>query len=268
VIPEPLRIESLRERFRGRRFGDPIVYEESLASTNDLALELLDRGFPEGTLVLAEEQTQGRGRRGRSWSSPPRLGIYASLLLRPRRTEVQLPWLTFSASLGIARALEEVTEKPVEIKWPNDLLLEGRKVAGLLSEARTREDGSALAIGVGVNVHQAPADFPEEFRGRVISMRMASDRIGDRESILAAILARWEEEHLRLLEHGEGETLSRWESRSCLRPGDFVQADLGDELLRGLFRGLAPGGELQLELEGGRIRRIAFGDVRRLRRSE
>lgn len=261
----PLDVDALRRIFRGRRFGDPLFYSERIESTNDRALELLEQGFPDGTLVLAEEQARGRGRRGHAWSSPPRLGIYASLLLRPVVDPSLLPLVTFAAALGVARALEGEQDGKTEIKWPNDLLVDGRKVAGLLAEARGGEEGPAVVVGLGLNVNQSRDDFPEALRDRVTSLLMASGRIWDRTLLLTTLLARWEEDHFRLLERGGAEILSRWERYSSLRNGTRVRADLDGEILQGLFRGLTPLGEMRLEVEGGNVRRVAFGEVHRVR---
>jgi len=265
VIHAPLDIDALRRSLRGRRLGNPVFYSERLESTNDRALELIPRGFPEGTLVLAEEQERGRGRRGRAWSSPPRQGIYASLLLRPPVSASLMPLVSFAASLGIARTLGERLEMKAEIKWPNDLLIDGRKVAGLLAEARGGEESPAVVVGMGLNVNQSREDFPEELRDGVTSLRLASGRIWDRTLLLADLLARWEEEHFRLVERGGTETVARWERYSALRDGAAVRADLDGEVLHGRFRGLTPLGEMRLEMEGGNVRRVAFGDVCRVR---
>ena len=261
----PLNVDLLRQRLSRRHFGVPLFYSERVESTNDLALEMLDRGFPEGTLVLAEEQTQGRGRRGRTWVSPPRRGIYASLLLRPSLDVSRLPLVAFAASLGIARALEEEMGRRVEIKWPNDLLVGGKKVAGLLAEARSFEERPALVVGLGLNVHQSPEDFPEDFRDQVSSLALATGRPWDRTLLLPLLLERWEEEHVRLVATGGKETLSRWQEYSAIRDGATVRADLGGEILQGVFRGLTPSGQMRLEMEGGSFRRVAFGEVRQVR---
>ena len=261
----PLDVDALRRVLRGRRFGDPIFYSEKIQSTNDRALELLEQGFPDGTLVLAEEQARGRGRRGREWVSPPRLGIYASLLVRPAVDPSLLPLITFAAALGVARTLEAERAGRTEIKWPNDLLVEGRKVAGFLAEARGAGEEAAVVVGLGLNVNQSRDDFPEALRERATSLRMASGRTWDRTLLLTALLERWEEEHVRFLKRGGAEVLSRWDRYSSLRDGERVRADLDGEVLQGVFRGLTPLGEMRLELEGGNVRRVAFGEAHRIR---
>ncbi len=263
-----LDVGRLRGALRERRFGHLLVYGDRIDSTNERALELLDRGFPEGTLVVAEEQTQGRGRRGRTWASPARLGIYATLLLRPALEAARVPLIAFAASVGLARALEEAAGTKVEIKWPNDLVLHGRKLAGLLAEARTYEERPAVVVGLGINVNMAREDLPEEFRDQATSLLLATGRKWDRSLLLERLLERWEEEHFRLLRDGGSEILLRWKERSWLREGTLVRAELGDEVLRGIFRGLEPGGEMRLEVEEGAIRQLAFGEVRRVRGEE
>ena len=258
-------VERLQRGLRTRIIGRRIHAYDLVISTNDVVWELAERGAEEGTVVFAEEQTRGRGRRGRAWLSPPRLGIYASLLVRPVADPFLLPLVTFAAALGVVRTLETEQDGKTEIKWPNDVLVDDRKVAGFLAESRGgAEEGAAVVVGLGLNVNQSRDDFPETLRERVTSLRMASGRIWDRTLLLTALLARWEEEHFRLLERGGAEVLSRWERYSSLRNGARVRADLDGEILQGLFRGLTPLGEMRLEVEGGNVRRVAFGEVHRV----
>jgi len=263
LIHAPFDVESLSGLLRRRRLGSRIVYFESVESTNDRALEMGEAGDPEGLLVLSEEQVRGRGRRGRAWSSPPRRGIYASVLLRPRLEAPRLPRVGFAAAVGIARALTEATRQRVGIKWPNDLVLSGKKLGGLLSESR----GSApfLVVGLGVNVNQDLEDFPPEIRREATSLRLAAGRPWDRTALLAQVLEGFEAEYLHLIELAGDYPLARWEEYSSLQEGTAVTVNLDGESLRGLYRGITRDGEMLLETELHAVRRIAYGDVRRVR---
>jgi BirA family biotin operon repressor/biotin-[acetyl-CoA-carboxylase] ligase len=160
---------------------------------------MMEAGEPEGSLVLAEEQMQGRGRRQRAWHSPSGLGVYASLILRPSLQAELLPLVSFAAAVGVVRALESLS-LTARIKWPNDILLGGKKAGGLLAEARGDGPGVGVVVGLGLNVNQEEKDFPPELRGRITSLLLASGRAWDRHRVLSAILRAWEWEHEKLLE--------------------------------------------------------------------
>lgn len=263
--PAAFEADLLARRLAGRRFGWHLMVWESIASTSDVALELLESGAPEGTLVLAEEQTRGRGRRGRDWVSLPRLGIYASLILRPARTGADLPLLTFAAAVAGARSLGEASGVDIRIQWPNDLKIGEKKVAGFLAESRQGPGGIGVVVGVGINVHHAVGDFPAALRDTATSLRIASGRSLDRGELLAGLLAAWEEEDAVLRDRGAAELLARWSARSALAPGARIRVEAEGEIATGSYAGVGPGGELRLEAEDGTIRRITFGDVVRLR---
>lgn len=261
----PLDPGSLRRSLEGRRFGHPLIYEERMRSTNDRCLELLKAGSPEGTLVICEEQTHGRGRRARQWSSPPRLGITMTLLLRPTLPTTDAPLLAFAAAIGTAGALEEALGRPVRIKWPNDLLIAGRKVAGFLAEGRGGASRPAAVVGMGLNVNHQEGDFPSEIRDRVTSLRLVSGRLWDRSILVTELLARWEEEHAVLEAGGSAAIGSRWERFSYFLPGDRVHVDLQGTARTGRYLGLGPAGELRIEENGGGPVSFSFGEVTRVR---
>jgi len=265
VIQPALDPETLRRTLARRVFGNPLIYEQWVGSTNDLALDLLEKGYPEGTLVLSEEQTHGRGRRERTWDSPPRLGIYASLILRPEVPPSVLPLLSFAAATGIARTLEKGVKKPVRIKWPNDLQVAGRKMAGLLAEGRSGTCRPGIVIGIGLNVNHRESDFPSEIRGRVTSLRIESSRVWDRTLLIPGLLETWEEEHRILAAGGSREIIRRWEQFSALTPGAHLRVDLDTEVRTGRYLGVGPAGELRLQEEDGGTCSVTFGDVRHLR---
>jgi len=188
-----------------------------------------------------------------------------TLLLRPTLPATLAPLLAFAAAIGIAGALEEALQKPVRIKWPNDLLIEGRKAAGFLAEGRGGTARPGAVVGVGLNVNQQESDFPLEVRDRATSLRLASGRLWDRSSLVTRLLVRWEEEHRVLETGGPAETLSRWERLSYLLPGDRVRVDLEGTARTGRYLGLGPAGELRIEENGGIPVSFSFGEVTRVR---
>src|SRR3954471_23148774 len=152
--------EELRRGLHGCRIGKEIVVVAETESTNDLAWKAFDRGAAEGFVVFAERQTKGRGQYGRRWESAPNLGLWFSVLLRPAITLQESPKLTSILAEAVATTIAEATGTTARIKPPNDIHISDRKVAGVLVEGRTADDGSYVAVaGIGINVNQAPDDF-------------------------------------------------------------------------------------------------------------
>jgi BirA family biotin operon repressor/biotin-[acetyl-CoA-carboxylase] ligase len=171
----PIVVEPL---LRGR-FGRPYLYLERCATTQ----RMLDAGFPEGAVAACEEQTDGRGRLGRSWEAPAGSSLLCSTLLRPPAT-ARAAELTLVAALATALAVERATGLPAQVKWPNDVLLDGRKVSGGIAELR---DG-AVVVGIGINVNQEPGALPGGTKLPAGSLRIATDREHERAPILADLL--------------------------------------------------------------------------------
>lgn len=253
---------SLQRFLRSAVFGHRIFYYPSIGSTNDRALELAAAEEPEGGLVLAEEQTAGRGRRERTWCSTPYAGIYASLILRPAMPATRAPLLTFMAAVAVADALNEQTGLKARIKWPNDVLVAGRKIAGVLGEVRGNEpEVREMVVGFGVNVNHAAADFPEAIRDQATSVRLERGASTDRAPILASVLEGFERRYARLLRDGPATLLKEWESLSALAPGAPITVAGPAGRVEGAFAGIDDEGGLILkDAAGGRVR-IPFGEI-------
>jgi len=174
---------------RGARIGNEIVVVEETRSTNDLAWAAAERGAAEGFVVFAERQTAGRGQYGRRWESAPYQGLWLSVLLRPAISLRESPQLTSWLAEAVAATIRELTDCAASIKHPNDIFIEGRKVAGVLVEGRTASDGSYLAVaGIGINVNQALADFPAELRGTAGSLALATGQRISRSQLAITLL--------------------------------------------------------------------------------
>jgi BirA family biotin operon repressor/biotin-[acetyl-CoA-carboxylase] ligase len=172
--------------------GREIVVFEETNSTNDLAARAGEDGVAEGLVIFAETQRAGRGRLGRAWSSPPRQGLWFSILLRPTEPATRWPELTFCAALAVAEAAEQETNIPARIKWPNDVLLGGRKTAGILLECHHRQSPGFVVMGIGINVRQQTEDFAPELRERAGSLSMAAGRLIERRTVAGETLRRLE----------------------------------------------------------------------------
>jgi BirA family biotin operon repressor/biotin-[acetyl-CoA-carboxylase] ligase len=233
-----------------------VLRYESLPSTNTELARMASEGAAEGVAVLADEQTAGRGRLQRAWSSPKGAGLYFSILLRPRIPVDRWPLITFMAALAVGDALQEATGLRTDIKWPNDLLSGERKICGILSEAIETPAGRAVIVGIGINL--TPSAFPE-----ATSVAEATGVKPDREAILAALLSaltRW----YSLLNERE-KIVAAWSSRSSYATGRLVQVNNGDELWRGTTCGVEPDGALRLRTVSGEIKVLRAGDVQSLR---
>ncbi|HUD72721.1 MAG TPA: biotin--[acetyl-CoA-carboxylase] ligase [Dongiaceae bacterium] len=253
---------SLQRFLRSAVFGHRIFYYPSIGSTNDRALELAAAEEPEGGLVLAEEQTAGRGRRERTWCSTPYAGIYASLILRPAMPATRAPLLTFMAAVAVADALNEQTGLKARIKWPNDVLIGGRKIAGILGEVRGNEpEVREMVVGFGVNVNHAAADFPEAIRDLATSVRLERGAAIDRAPLLASVLEGFERRYARLLRDGPGALLKEWETLSALAPGAPIAVAGPNGRLEGTFAGIDDEGGLRLRDAGGDLVRVPFGEI-------
>ena len=188
--------DHIRDSLGDTGIGNQIVVVEEARSTNDLAWEAASRGAPEGWAVFAERQTAGRGQYGRRWESAPYQGLWFSVLLRPGISVAESPKLTGLLAEVVAATIKQQTGCEASIKWPNDIYVSGRKVAGVLVEGRTASDGNYIAVaGIGVNVNQAVEDFPEELRGTAGSLAMATGRKIAREQFAVALLARLNSEY-------------------------------------------------------------------------
>ncbi len=259
---EALTPAAVQRVLRSPVFGHRIFYYPTIASTNDRALELAAAGEPEGGLVLAEEQTGGRGRRERTWTSRARLGIYASLILRPGTEAPRAPIFTFMAAVSVASALREAGGVDARIKWPNDVLVGRRKIAGILGEVRGSEPRiRELVVGMGVNVNHVSGDFPPDLRERATSLRIETGRPAGRAPILAFLLEGFERRYGRMLRQGGSEILREWESLSSVPRGGWLVVEGPGGRVEGAMNGVDDEGALLLVGAGGSPSRVPFGEI-------
>ena len=215
----------MRSKLSSRIFGRVLEYHGRVGSTNDVILDMAEQTAPHGTVCLADEQSAGRGRRGYGWFSPPGCGIWASVLLRPRLSAARTPPLTLCAAAAVALVLETAAGVSVEIKWPNDLLMGGRKVAGILAESRVVSgDEPVIVIGMGINVNHTRGQFPDELSASATSLRIESGRPVSREELFLAILASLESAYGHYLASGPASLLAEVDARLAWQ-GLTVEAD-------------------------------------------
>ena len=237
-----------------------ILRFESLPSTNTELARLAADGADEGLSVVADEQTAGRGRLQRTWSSPKGAGLYFSILLRPTIAQDRWPLITFMASLAVGDALQEACDVVTDIKWPNDLLSGERKICGILAETFETLSGRAVIVGIGINL--TAGAYPAELAEVATSVAEASGRAPERETLLAALLralARW----YSLFHEPEGleKIVAAWANRSSYASGKLVTVANGDEVWQGITRGIESDGALRLETETAGVKLVRAGDV-------
>lgn len=259
-VPDVLTPDVLKRQLKGTLFGKRIYHFFKTDSTNRVAFELGHAGEPEGVIVLAEEQSAGRGRAGRTWHSERAAGIYVTLLLRPKLAPVQAPLLTMMAGLSAHSAVEAVTGLAVDLKWPNDLIIRGKKAGGILTEMHA-EPGMVrfVVVGIGLNVNQER--FPGELAGLATSLRQETGKAQSRMELLVRLLREFESDYNRFLREGIPGVIQRFEVVSSYAHGKKVRVTNGTESYVGTTAGLGPEGLLQVEREDGRVVTVIAGDV-------
>jgi BirA family biotin operon repressor/biotin-[acetyl-CoA-carboxylase] ligase len=270
-VPDDVRGELSRVASRLNGIAQRVHWLETVGSTNDIAARLADAGAGEGTVVVAQAQTAGRGRMGRVWHSPAGAGLYVSIVLRPSPVlqlsagtgfparESSTALLTLAAGVALAQGVQAATGLPAEIKWPNDLVVARRKLAGILTEAAA--EGRALqfiVLGFGLNLRQAA--YPSELAQRVTSIEAETNRPADRAVILAEILAAIGDRYADLRQGRFDAILSAWRERALSLWGSAVEWNSSGARVRGWAEGIDDTGAL-LVRAGGRVQRLFAGEV-------
>lgn len=246
---------------QNQTIGQQIEIYDQVASTNELALQRGIDGAQEGTLILAESQTKGRGRHGRRWYAPPGSSILASVILRHRllANQVGLPNLIGAAAIAVA--IYELTNLSAQIKWPNDVLIRGKKVSGVLTELEyDRHRQPFFVMGFGVNVNTTPGGFPEELRASATSLQIESGKEISRVALLQAILSPLEENYL-CLKHGKTAPIIATANRLSSVFGDWVQIETTDGVFGGRAEEIGQDGGLLLRDISGKRRKFLVGEV-------
>lgn len=260
--PDALHADDLLARLgKTRVIGRDIQVFEQTTSTNDVVEKLARDGVREGAVVFAESQTKGRGRLGRKWSSPTHKGLWFSVLLRPNLHPQEATQLTVISATALRRAIKTVTGLSAEIKWPNDLLLGGKKVAGILTEMSAEVDRVRhIIIGIGVDVNQDAGDFPGELRPIATSLKIESGNEISRAELATEVLQELDTDYAWIGAGKFPEVADEWEA-ACVTIGRNVTVHIGDRKLRGRAESLDDDGALLVRTEHGHLERITGGDV-------
>ncbi len=260
LTPDRLFPSQIRPLLTSSRMGRKIEYFDEIDSTNTVAARLARKGAEEGVAVIAERQYQGRGRLGRSWFSPSFLNLYISFILRPPVPPSVAPQLSLVAGLAVAMAVEEEGAEGVTIKWPNDILVGDRKLAGILTETEAEADRVRwVVVGIGANLNCTRSQFPAQLRGQATSLRIAVGRKVDRCRFTARLCGAVDGCYGSFLKGGFGAIRRQWQRRAYLTGREVVVESLG-ERVGGRVQGVDSEGALLVD-SGGARRRILSGDV-------
>ncbi len=272
TLPDDLSAALDQVRPDLERVGTTVYFLPSTTSTNDVAARLADAGVAEGTTVVADTQTSGRGRLGRTWFSPPGAGLYVSVVLRlnpmerrkaaadARAAATPLPArITLLAGVAAADAVRTATGLPVEIKWPNDLVFGGRKLAGILAEASVQNGAiEYIILGVGLNIRAVA--YPPDIARRASSIEAELGREVDRGAVLAALLLNLDRARSALRRDDLAGWFTRWRAWSPSATGALVEWRAPDGVRRGRTAGLDTDGALLVEANRG-LERVMAGEV-------
>lgn len=255
----------MQAQFNTAVLGQRLLVFNRITSTNDFLKRLARRGAEAGTLVLADQQTAGRGRLGRPWLSPPNVGLWLSFIMRPELSIELIGALPLAIAVVVAETLSSLCDENFAVKWPNDILWQQRKVCGILCEAQVSPGLNShtvdyIVAGIGINVNQQKRDFDSAWGGRAGSLAMIAGEILDRQKIFLELV--------RQLDAGLFENLSKniplllWRWRAlCPNLGKRVNLRYAQETVTGIFEDIGVGGELILRFSDGRCRAFAAGEV-------
>ncbi len=262
-VPDRLTPLELGPLVSTHDIGRTVHFHEVVPSTSDIAFQLANDGALHGEVVIAEQQTRGRGRRGRTWVSPPGKNLYLSVILRPDLPPQDAPQITFVAAVALA---ETVREAGCEswLKWPNDVEIGTRKVGGILTEL-SAEPGRVnfVVVGIGVNLNARAEDFPAELRDRATSILMERGSRVPRALFAAALCAKTEAWYDSLMEQGFDAILDRWRELTSTI-GMRLRVAIGDRTVVGVAEDVAPNGALLVRGDDGKIHHVVAGDVEHL----
>jgi BirA family transcriptional regulator, biotin operon repressor / biotin---[acetyl-CoA-carboxylase] ligase len=242
-----------------RVIGRKVIYKESVDSTNLLAFRLALAGEPEGSVVVAESQNSGKGRLGRIWFSPKAKNLYLSVILRPRIHPSRIYPVTFLSSLAVYDTIEALGVRP-SLKWPNDVLIEGKKVCGTLLELSTEaEMVKFVVVGIGLNINMKHSEMSEEIREKATSLSGEAKKVFERPAVCGMLLSNLEKYYGIFMEKGESEICGIWEERAAVK-GKYLEIVQMGELHKGISVGVDRDGAMLLD-ENGTVKKIIAGDV-------
>ncbi|WP_442594492.1 biotin--[acetyl-CoA-carboxylase] ligase [Neobacillus sp. D3-1R] len=259
--PEKITADEIRLGLKTNFLGHTIQYEESVESTQKIAQRLAYENAPEGTIVVAEEQLSGRGRMDRKWYSPKYTGVWMSIILRPNIPLAKAPQLTLIAAVAVVQSIEELTGLSPEIKWPNDILINGKKMTGILTELQAEADRiNSVIMGIGINVNQQIKDFPSEIQEIATSIAIEKGSKISRAAIIRSVLFHLEKLYQLYLDKGFYPIKLLWEGYA-ISIGKNIKARTLTNIIEGKALGITDDGVLRIEDKEGNIHHVYSADI-------
>lgn len=260
-VPEKMSADSIRLHIKSNVLGQQIYYYDCLESTQKVANELANSTGVEGTIVVADEQTSGRGRLARQWHSAKGTGIWMSIILKPNIPIHQAPKLTLLTAVAVVQGIKETTGITAQIKWPNDILLNGKKICGILTEMQAEADGiHSVVIGVGINVNQLLEDFSQEIREIATSLLIEGGKTVLREELICSVLKKLENLYQTFQRDGFSSIKTLWESHA-INMGKMITATTPQGRVTGIALGITEDGVLLLKDSHNHVHSIYSADI-------
>ena len=261
VAPDKLSASEIKRGINTKTIGREVQVFNAVVSTNDIAMEMGARGMQEGLVIVAESQSHGRGRLGRTWISPGNVNIYASILFRPELSPVYAPTLTMMASLATASAISKTTGLEAKIKWPNDILIGSKKVSGILTEMNAEEEMiNYVVVGIGINVNMREGDLPDGLRIPATSLMECIGEKVDRTALLKQLIETIDSDYDGLKNKGIMSVVKRWRE-NCITLNKKVKATLPGEVITGVAEDVTQQGGLVIKMAEGHTKVIYAGDI-------
>ncbi|MFA5255527.1 MAG: biotin--[acetyl-CoA-carboxylase] ligase [Candidatus Omnitrophota bacterium] len=262
AIPDSLIPSEIKWKLKTKVFGINVISYRKVDSTNNIAYELAEKGMKEGTVILADEQLKGKGRHGRHWSSPSRGGIYMSCILRPSIAPNQISKITLLAAIAVAQAIRDFSSLEVTIKWPNDIMMDRKKLCGILTEMKAEQDSADFVVlGIGINVNSSIKHLPRGASSIMEELRHRGDKINlSRVDLARRVLERLEEYYNLMKSEGFGPIIDIWKDLSVMI-GSRVKVSLHGKTFEALAHDIDPDGALVVRTESGVLEKISSGDV-------
>lgn len=259
--------EEIRDAISGltKIIGNEIIFFETINSTNTCAMELADKGYPEGTVIIADAQTEGKGRLERKWLSPQEKNLYMSIILRPVILPRDAAILTLMSAVACTSAIKRSSSVPASIKWPNDIMVSDRKLGGILTEIKADMDRIFHAvIGIGININLEAGDMPDEIKAIATSIKNETGDVLSRAEVAVEILREMDRWYSILLSNGKKPVIKEW-LRLSSTIGKVVRVTIGDKVFTGIAENIDEEGMLMLKLPDNTVKKISAGDVTILR---
>lgn len=262
AIGDAIIPDEIKKNLKTRIIGKEIIYKAVTQSTNTDAFELAKEGALEGTCIIAEVQTAGRGRLGRSWIAKPSSSILTSIIIRPQIPPSHAPILTLAAGIAVHRAIERVTSLVPHIKWPNDILVNDKKVAGILTEMNAELDiVHFVVIGIGINVNYDLRDMPDELTKIATSLNIQTGRFISRNYLITALYEEMEGAYRRFIRQGPSAIVEEWQERAHIKGRKVTATIMNGVKIMGCAQGVDDDGALLVKTGSGSIHRITAGEV-------